>query len=68
MAVFNYIEGFHNLLRRHFALGYRSPVVYEQETGPEPSTEPLLSQIPRPSTKTALAHFAWITRPIDSGR
>ncbi len=46
MACFSYIEGFYNPLRRHSALGYRSPVVYEQETGSEPSTEPLLSQAP----------------------
>lgn len=46
MACFSYIEGFYNPLRRHSALGYRSPVVYEQETRPEPSTEPLPSQAP----------------------
>jgi putative transposase len=46
MACFSYIEGFYNPLRRHSALGYRSPVVYEQETIPEPSTEPLPSQAP----------------------
>jgi hypothetical protein len=28
MAVFSYIEGFYAPLRRHSALGYRSPVVY----------------------------------------
>jgi putative transposase len=46
IACFSYIEGFYNPLRRHSALGYRSPVVYEQETRPEPSTEPLPSQAP----------------------
>ena len=46
MACFSYIEGFYNPLRRHSALGYRSPVVYEQETRPEPSTGPLPSQAP----------------------
>jgi putative transposase len=46
MACFSYIEGFYNPLRRHSALGYRSPVVYEQETRPEPLTEPLPSQAP----------------------
>ena len=46
MACFSYIEGFYNPLRRHSALGYRSPVVYEQETKPEPSTEPQPSQAP----------------------
>ena len=44
MAVFSYIEGFYNPLRRHAALGYRSPIVYEQETGSEPPMETLLSQ------------------------
>ena len=46
MACFSYIEGFYNPLRRHSALGYRSPVVYEQETRPHPSPETLLSQAP----------------------
>jgi putative transposase len=46
MAVFSYIEGFYNPLRRHSALGYRSPVVYEQEAGSEPAIETLLSQVP----------------------
>ncbi len=34
------------LARRHSALGYRSPVVYEQETGSEPTIETLLAQAP----------------------
>ena len=46
MACFSYIESFYNPLRRHSALGYRSPVVYEQETGSEPPIETLLSQVP----------------------
>ncbi|KQP69876.1 transposase [Methylobacterium sp. Leaf112] len=46
MACFSYIEGFYNPLRRHSALGYRSPVVYEQETQPDPLPEPLFSQAP----------------------
>ncbi|MDP4026822.1 integrase core domain-containing protein, partial [Methylobacterium sp. NEAU 140] len=46
MAVFSYIEAFYNPLRRHSALGYRSPIVYEQETGSKPSIETLLSQAP----------------------
>lgn len=36
MACFSYIEGFYNLLRRHSALGYRSSVVYEQDTRSDP--------------------------------
>ena len=46
MAVFSYIEGFYNPLRRHSALGYRSPVVYEQATQSDPSPEMLLDQAP----------------------
>ena len=46
MACFNYIEGFYNLLRRHSALGYRSPVVYEQETQSDPSSEMLFNHGP----------------------
>jgi putative transposase len=46
MACFSYIEGFYNPLRRHSALGYRSPVVYEQETASELPTETLINQVP----------------------
>lgn len=46
MAVFSYVEGFDNPRRRHSALGYRSPVVYEQETASELPIETLLSQAP----------------------
>lgn len=31
-ALFDYIEGFYNVHRRHSALGYRSPATYERET------------------------------------
>ena len=31
MACFSYIEGFYNPVRLHSALGYRSPITYEQE-------------------------------------
>jgi putative transposase len=31
MACFSYIGGFYNPLRLHSALGYRSPITYEQE-------------------------------------
>lgn len=44
MACFSYIEGFYNPMRRHSALGYRSPVVYEHETQLEPLPETLLGQ------------------------
>jgi len=32
LAVFDFIEGFYNTRRRHSALGYLSPVVFEQRT------------------------------------
>ena len=44
MALFRYVEGFDNPVRRHSALGYRSPLVYEQEHRPKPATGTLLSQ------------------------
>ena len=31
MAVLTFIEGFYSPLRLHSALGYRSPICYEQE-------------------------------------
>ena len=38
MAVFTFIEGFYNPVRLHSALGYRSPVRYEQEMRADPSS------------------------------
>ena len=32
LAIFDFIEGWYNLHRRHSALGYRSPAVFERET------------------------------------
>jgi len=46
MACLSDIEGFYNPLRRHAALGDRSPVVYEQETASELPTDILISQVP----------------------
>jgi putative transposase len=43
MAVFSDIEGFYNALRRYSALGYHSPVVYEQKAESEPVIETLLN-------------------------
>ena len=40
MAVFSYIEGFYDPLRLHSALGYRSPVTYEQEHAPVTAISP----------------------------
>jgi putative transposase len=37
MAVFTFIEGFYNPVRRHSALGYRSPIRYEKEMPTDPS-------------------------------
>jgi putative transposase len=31
IACFSYIEGFYNPVRLHSALGYKSPIAYEQE-------------------------------------
>ena len=31
MAVFSSVEGFYNPVRLHSALGYRSPIIFEQE-------------------------------------
>ena len=38
MAVFTFIEGFYNPVRLHSALGYRSPIRYEQEMLADPSS------------------------------
>lgn len=40
MAVFSYVEGFYNPLRLHSALGYQSPITYEQEYVPTTPTTP----------------------------
>jgi putative transposase len=40
MACFCYIEGFYNPLRLHSALGYRSPITYEQEHASVTATNP----------------------------
>ncbi len=36
MAVFSYIEGWYNPSRRHSALGYLTPVSYEEQNRTEP--------------------------------
>jgi len=40
MACFSYIEGFYNPQRLHSALGYRSPITYEQEHASVTATSP----------------------------
>jgi putative transposase len=35
IACFSYIEGFYNPVRLHSAIGYRSPICYEQQTAEE---------------------------------
>jgi putative transposase len=39
IACFSYIEGFYNPVRLHSALGYRSPIAYEQEHSENITTE-----------------------------
>jgi putative transposase len=39
IACFSYIEGFYNPVRLHSALGYRSPITYEQEHAQKANTE-----------------------------
>jgi putative transposase len=40
MACFSYIEGFYNPVRLHSALGYRSPMAYEEEQMQAAQAEP----------------------------
>ena len=35
MACFSYMEGWYNPVRLHSALGYKSPMAYEEENTPE---------------------------------
>lgn len=46
MAVFTFIEGWYNPRRRHSALGYASPMEYEQQHHAIESSSPQLSTIP----------------------
>src|SRR5215213_2607976 len=39
IACFSYIEGFYNPVRLHSALGYKSPIAYEQEHSQKANTE-----------------------------
>ena len=39
IACFSYIEGFYNPVRLHSALGYKSPIAYEQEHSQKVTTE-----------------------------
>ncbi len=40
MALFTYLMGFYNPVRRHSALGYRSPLVYDQSIAQNPHQDP----------------------------
>jgi putative transposase len=40
MAVFGYVEGWYNPARLHSALGYRSPIAYEEEEQQAVTAEP----------------------------
>ena len=42
LAVFEYIEGFYNVRRRHSSLGYRSPIRFEKELADGKNTKALL--------------------------
>jgi putative transposase len=42
LAVFEYIEGFYNVRRRHSSLGYRSPIRFEKELADGNNPKPLL--------------------------
>ena len=37
VACFSYIEGFYNPVRLHSAIGYQSPIQYEQQIAQEPA-------------------------------
>jgi transposase InsO family protein len=39
IACFSYLEGFYNPVRLHSALGYKSPIAYEQEHSQKANTE-----------------------------
>lgn len=39
IACFSYIEGFYNPVRLHAALGYKSPIAYEQEHSKKITTD-----------------------------
>ena len=49
MAAFSYIEAFYNPVRRHSALGYRSPIAFEKDHATTAQTTPS-DQGPEPST------------------
>ena len=51
MAAFGYIEAFHNPVRRHSALGCRSPVQLEENHASTAQTTPT-EQEPPPSTRS----------------
>jgi len=40
IACFSYIEGFYNPVRLHSAIGYQSPICYEQQTSEEMAVTP----------------------------
>ena len=40
IACFSYIEGFYNPVRLHSAIGYQSPICYEEKTAPELAVTP----------------------------
>jgi putative transposase len=57
LAIFDFIEGWYNLHRRHSALGYRSPAAFERET---PHDFPISNYPRKPgSFKAAMGRFQY---------
>ena len=40
ISCFSYVEGFYNPMRLHSAIGYQSPICYEQQTSDEMAMTP----------------------------
>ncbi len=59
MAIFEFIEGWYNPGRRHFALGYKSPIDFERSV-----TERLESARPQLSTKPGQLQLQIVARLV----
>jgi putative transposase len=58
IACFSYIEGFYNPVRLHSALGYKSPIAYEQEHSQKDHHGNVITQARKPSTKAGQSHWS----------